>query len=104
MKLSNSVILFFISSITVSFADPVCVIGAGPAGLSAAHALEAKGQNVVIFDKQSAVGGKCQAYYDNGTYHPLGALLFTNDTYTKTLKIINAGTTHAIQFLDGVPR
>jgi ribulose 1,5-bisphosphate synthetase/thiazole synthase len=43
---------------------PVCIIGAGPAGLSAAGKLESKGIKAVIFEKQAAVGGKCQAYYD----------------------------------------
>ena len=71
--------------------DPVCVVGAGPAGLRAARALEDKGQSVVIFEKQQTVGGKCQAYYDgaNGeTFHPLGALLLENITYTETGKVI----------------
>jgi NADPH-dependent glutamate synthase beta subunit-like oxidoreductase len=43
---------------------PVCIIGAGPAGLTAASRLEAKGIKAVIFDKQAELGGKCQAYYD----------------------------------------
>ncbi|KAI0789450.1 hypothetical protein C8Q75DRAFT_733691 [Abortiporus biennis] len=74
-------------------ANPVCVVGAGPAGLTVANDLEAKGYSTVIFDKRPTVGGKCQAYYDgpNGTtYHPLGALLFTNGTYHETLPIIEA--------------
>lgn len=51
----------------VSFAPgglPVCIIGAGPAGLMAAAKLEARGKQVVVFEKQAAVGGKCQAVYD----------------------------------------
>ncbi len=36
---------------------PVCIIGAGPAGLSAARRLEDKGIDAVIFDKQEEVGG-----------------------------------------------
>jgi heterodisulfide reductase subunit A-like polyferredoxin len=43
---------------------PVCVVGAGPAGLTAANNLESKGFKTVIFEKQPEVGGKCQAYYD----------------------------------------
>lgn len=43
---------------------PVCIIGAGPSGLSAAGKLEEKGIKAMIFDKQEEVGGKCQAYYD----------------------------------------
>ena len=44
---------------------PVCIIGAGPAGLTAAARLEEKGIQSVVFEKQAAVGGKCQSYYDN---------------------------------------
>lgn len=43
---------------------PVCIIGAGPAGLSAARRLEDKNIKAVIFDKEAEVGGKCQAWYD----------------------------------------
>ena len=43
---------------------PVCIVGAGPAGLTAANELESKGRKTIIFEKQAKVGGKCQAYYD----------------------------------------
>jgi NADPH-dependent glutamate synthase beta subunit-like oxidoreductase len=43
---------------------PVCIIGAGPAGLSAAGRLEQKGIKAMVFDSQPEVGGKCQAWYD----------------------------------------
>lgn len=42
---------------------PVCVVGAGPAGLAAAAELELKSKHTVVFEKQYAVGGKCQAIY-----------------------------------------
>ncbi|KAH8174425.1 flavin containing amine oxidoreductase domain-containing protein [Sarocladium implicatum] len=57
---------------------PVCVVGAGPSGLTAAKALEDKGKKVVVFEKRTDVGGKCQSYYKDGKYYPLGAVLFTN--------------------------
>lgn len=44
---------------------PVCIIGAGPAGLAAAGRLEEKGIKAVMFDRQAEVGGKCQAWYDD---------------------------------------
>lgn len=47
---------------------PVCIIGAGPAGLIAASKLESKGRKVVVFEKQAEVGGKCQAVYDKYAY------------------------------------
>jgi len=50
---------------TVAWAvDPVCIVGAGPAGLTVANRLEAKGYETIIFEKNPEVGGKCQAYYD----------------------------------------
>lgn len=42
---------------------PVCIVGAGPSGLTAAKALEDKGRKVVVFEKRNDVGGKCQSYY-----------------------------------------
>ena len=45
-------------------ANPICIVGAGPTGLTTGHELEAKGYSTVIFEKQPEVGGKCQAYYD----------------------------------------
>ena len=47
---------------------PVCIVGAGPAGLTAAHRLQQKGLKSVIFDKKATVGGKCQSYYDEYVY------------------------------------
>jgi len=36
---------------------PVLIVGAGPAGLAAAHALAAVGQKVLLIDKESRLGG-----------------------------------------------
>jgi cation diffusion facilitator CzcD-associated flavoprotein CzcO len=49
---------------TQAHKPPVCILGAGPAGLTAAGRLEAKGIEAVVFEKQSQLGGKCQSYYD----------------------------------------
>ncbi|TID25967.1 FAD/NAD(P)-binding domain-containing protein [Venturia nashicola] len=76
---------------------PVCIIGAGPSGLTAAYNLQLKGYKTVIFDKQPEIGGKCQAYYDN-VFHPLGAAFFSNLTYTETLKVINNVSVSASEF------
>lgn len=53
-----------VTSAAFAAADPVCIVGAGPAGLTIANRLQAKGLETVIFEKNPAVGGKCQAYYD----------------------------------------
>ena len=40
--------------------DRVCIVGAGPAGLTAAMYLEKKGyKNITIYEKSERVGGKC---------------------------------------------
>ncbi|PSR82350.1 hypothetical protein PHLCEN_2v6093 [Hermanssonia centrifuga] len=71
-------------------AHPVCIVGAGPAGLMAANGLEAKGYSTVIFEKDPEVGGKCQEYYEGNTFHPMGALVFPNSTmYTETYKVVS---------------
>lgn len=44
--------------------NPVCIVGAGPSGLTIAHELEARSYSTVVFEKQPVVGGKCQAYYE----------------------------------------
>jgi hypothetical protein len=43
---------------------PACIIGAGPAGLTAAGRLQEKGIDAIVFEKQAEIGGKCQSYYD----------------------------------------
>lgn len=40
------------------------IIGAGPAGLSAAEALRKYGKKSVILEKESKIGGKCHTYTD----------------------------------------
>ena len=36
---------------------PILVVGAGPAGLSAAHSLASIGQRVVLVEKEDRLGG-----------------------------------------------
>lgn len=43
---------------------PVCIVGAGVSGLTAAKALEDKGYKTIIFEKRDTVGGKCQSHYE----------------------------------------
>ncbi|KAH7364162.1 FAD/NAD-P-binding domain-containing protein [Rhexocercosporidium sp. MPI-PUGE-AT-0058] len=80
---------------------PVCIVGAGPSGLTAAKRLEDKGRKVVIFEKQDSVGGKCQAVYETNTFHPLGALLFSNASYPETLKVIDVSGVPSVPFVTG---
>ena len=41
----------------VNSPNPVCIVGGGPSGLSAASRLESKGYKTVIFEKEPKVGG-----------------------------------------------
>ena len=65
--------VYFVISIVISLANaaatpksksPVCIVGAGVSGLTAAKALEDKGYKTVIFEKRDTVGGKCQSHYE----------------------------------------
>lgn len=51
--------------------DKIIIIGAGLAGLSAAVALSAKGKEVMLFEKERAVGGKMRQL--NGDARPIDA-------------------------------
>ncbi|MCO4743904.1 MAG: FAD-dependent oxidoreductase [Proteobacteria bacterium] len=55
----------------------IAVIGAGPAGLSAARALVARGHTVRVYEKQPTVGGKCHSLMYEGHAYDLGANLTT---------------------------
>ncbi|PSR74075.1 hypothetical protein PHLCEN_2v10147 [Hermanssonia centrifuga] len=91
MKSTFSLIVLVTSSVGIAFATsqyPVCIVGAGPTGLTVANGLESKGYSTVVFEKDPEVGGKCQSYYEGDFFHPMGALLFSNETYTETLPII----------------
>lgn len=55
----------------------VAVVGAGPAGLSAASALIERGHTPVVFEKEAVVGGKCRSLDIDGVKYDLGANLTT---------------------------
>ncbi|KAF9067226.1 hypothetical protein BDP27DRAFT_1329190 [Rhodocollybia butyracea] len=93
---------FYLSS--VALAETACIVGAGPAGLTVAKGLSDKGYQTIVFDKSPQFGGKCQSYYDDrGQYHPMGALLFANETYKETLPIINASGVQSTPFSYDMP-
>jgi len=54
----------------------ICIIGAGPAGLSAGMYLEQKGyENYTILEKNDHVGGKCSSPTYNGRRYEMGAIM-----------------------------
>ena len=55
----------------------VCIIGAGIAGLSAAHALSAKGLNIAVLEKSRGPGGRMATRCIDGAQFNYGAPSFT---------------------------
>lgn len=54
----------------------ICIIGGGPAGLSAAMYLEKKGyENYTVLEKENRVGGKCWSPVYNGRRYEMGAIM-----------------------------
>jgi len=54
----------------------ICIVGGGPAGLSAGMYLEKKGyENYTILERQDRVGGKCWSPYYNGRRYEMGAIM-----------------------------
>ncbi len=52
----------------------IAIIGAGPAGLTAAETLKEKGYtNITLFEKDSTAGGKCCSMKYDGKWYELGA-------------------------------
>ena len=54
----------------------ICIIGGGPAGLSAAMYLEKKGYvNYTVLERLDRVGGKCWSPHFNGKRYEMGAIM-----------------------------
>ncbi len=54
----------------------ICIIGGGPAGLSAGMYLEKKGyENYTILERNDHVGGKCHSPHYNGRRYEMGAIM-----------------------------
>ncbi len=54
----------------------ICIVGGGPAGLSAGMYLEQKGYtNYSILERSARVGGKCWSPYYNGKRYEMGAIM-----------------------------
>jgi hypothetical protein len=62
------------------------IIGAGAAGLAAAHALQQRGQHAVVFERSDRVGGKCRTVSIDGRNHEMGAtILFPTFRHVRRL-------------------
>ena len=61
----------------------VIILGAGPAGLSSAYKLTEEKKNVIIFEKDSQVGGICKTIKFNDFYFDLGGHRF----FTKSQEV-----------------
>jgi protoporphyrinogen oxidase len=63
--------------------SPVAVLGAGPAGLTAAHLLAERGRPVVVFEATEAIGGLAQTAVRDGYRFDLGGHRF----FTKSAEV-----------------
>ncbi len=58
----------------------ICIVGGGPAGLSAAYYLEQKGYTkVTVLEKNDCLGGKCHTHYYDQEAYDMGAIEVTPD-------------------------
>jgi protoporphyrinogen oxidase len=62
---------------------PVAVLGAGPAGLTAAYLLTARGRPTVVFEASEAIGGLAQTVVRDGNRFDLGGHRF----FTKSAEV-----------------
>jgi hypothetical protein len=51
----------------------VCIVGSGIGGIIAAATLKAKGHNVIVFESENRIGGKCCTETYEGEYYEMGA-------------------------------
>jgi protoporphyrinogen/coproporphyrinogen III oxidase len=56
----------------------IAIIGAGPAGASAAYYLQKEGYEVIVFEKENFIGGRTHGYNDGEIGFDTGASFFTN--------------------------
>lgn len=56
----------------------VAIIGAGPAGATAAYELKKQGKEVIVFEKDAVLGGRTQTYRSDTIQYDTGAGFFTN--------------------------
>lgn len=69
---------------------PIAIVGAGPAGLSAAWFLREQGYtNVTVLERAGRIGGLCETITENGHSYDLGANYITWQ-YTETRRIARA--------------
>ncbi len=64
------------------------VVGAGPAGLSAAYELRKKGIDVTVFEASNTVGGRAQSVHKGGYIFDLGAQ-FAGPFYKTTFRLMD---------------
>lgn len=77
----------------------ICVIGAGPSGLSVAHELRAKGYtNVVILEGSDRIGGKSFTVDFNGRAHDLGATMGVPGMYNAIKELGEQHGVHTTKF------
>ena len=60
--------------------DRVCVVGAGPAGLAAARAVQRAGyERITVFEAAESAGGKCDSIEHDGVVFDMGAFALSSE-------------------------
>ena len=76
MKIIIAFIIFSLFTFSAHAERRIGIIGAGPAGLSAAYFLKQKGHNqVTVLEKNDRVGGKCHTVTYQGRTYEMGAIM-----------------------------
>ena len=57
--------------------DPIVVIGGGFGGIAAALRLRALGEEVILLERQAALGGRAQRFERDGFIHDAGPTVVT---------------------------
>ncbi|WP_234122491.1 FAD-dependent oxidoreductase [Clostridium hydrogenum] len=69
--------------------EKICIVGAGPSGMSAAWYLQKKGYtDVTVLERLDRVGGKCNTPKFDGKYYEMGAVIGL-PTYYKSLALMD---------------
>lgn len=68
----------------------ICVMGAGPSGITSAYEAEKQNLSVKVFEKTNYIGGKTKATWLHDKEYFMGAVLFEENRYPETKKLLEA--------------
>lgn len=80
------------------------VLGAGPAGLTAAYSLARSDRSVIVVEKESTPGGLCRTFDFNGSFFDLGPHVFIHrsDEVVELLRELAGDQLREITHIEGI--